>query len=34
LLLNQRKPEFDTALNGAISAGARDFVCITFKAEK
>ena len=25
LLLNQRKPEFDTAFNGAISAAADDF---------
>ena len=33
LLLNQRKPEFDTALNGAISAAADDFVRITLKAQ-
>ncbi len=33
LLLNQRKPEFDTSLNGAISAAADDFVRITLKAQ-
>ena len=33
LLLNQRKPEFDTAFNGAISAAADDFVRITLKAQ-
>lgn len=33
LLLNQRKPEFDTALDGAISAAADDFVRITLKAQ-
>ena len=33
MLLNQRKPEFDTALNGAISAAADDFVRITLKAQ-
>ena len=33
LLLNRRKPEFDSAFNGAIAAADNDFVRITLKAQ-